>query len=359
MADKQKNKKTEKAALERIDLEDLPKFEPLKSEAVTKALVDFGYRNALEVKDRIIDDKSGRNYMAPGGEHEKFETGVEYDRSKNNRRSAKEEKPEKRQYKHITMVKDKLDNSVTEVEKTSPVTRYMSIGEPLRFALHYFLSKYFQEVYCYYKALENANQTMNNTFVEDFLNFIENVQGISGSVSKFILTLRTAMPTSHALDETKGMPQSVTGTISGQLTNEFKKVDTQLRFLVEEYLHFVRCVFVVIATDIFDNHATVDRKRVVKTLRLLNMIQRCHAQGDKNGQLSNAVFDDLDNKFDLVVAKSPKATSDPLDDDEDKPAPPKAAGRKGKGKAKPKPAAAEPIDLGDDDLIGEDLAYDE
>lgn len=340
--------KTKKIKLAKVT-DKAPTFEPLRSDTLIGKIHSFGYRNALEIKDMLMDDKVGRDRFAE--ELEKYETGKEYDQQ-SVKKGKNAEKPTKRTYTKTVNKKDKLTGETSEEQESSVVAKYISINGNLKCLLSFTLTKFVTELWLYYKANKAAGRAVPNQMAEDMADFIENTQQVAGSVCRFMFTLQSVKQTQYVTDESKGMPSAVSQEIKAQLGDTFEKIDSQVSFIITAYLHFVRCMYLQFSVSLFDLHGTVDRKMIYSGLRLLNLVQKEHPNHEKNGQLRNVFFDDMDE----FIEKAGKKAVDPLlEDDEqaptDKPAAPKKRGKgKAKAKAKAKPAAAE------DDLdAGEDL----
>lgn len=325
-----------------------PTFEPLRSDTLIGKIHSFGYRNALEIKDTLMDDKVGRDRFAE--ELEKYETGKEYDQQ-SVKKGKNAEKPNKRMYTKVVQKKDKLTGDVSTDQEPAAVTKYISINGNIKGLLSFTLTKFVTELWLYYQANKAAGRAVPNQLAEDMADFIENTQQVAGSVSRFMFTLQSVKQTQYVVDESKGMPASVNLEIKAQIGEVFEKIDSQVSFIVTAYLHFVRCMYLQFGVSLFDLHGTVDRKMIYMSLRTLNLAQKEHPNYEKNGQLTNVFFDDLDTFIEAALASSKKTDKDPLlEDDEpaDKPVAPKGKAKggakgkgKGKGKAKAAPAAAE------------------
>jgi hypothetical protein len=338
-------KKAAKPKLAKVT-EKPPTFEPLRADPLINKIHIFGYRNALEIKDTLMDDKVGRDRFA--GDLEKYETGKEFDQQ-NVKKGKNTEKPPKRTYLKTVNKKDKLTGDVTEEIDKVAVTKYISINGNLKCLLSFTLSKFVTELWLYTQANKAAGRSVPNQLATDMADFIENVQQVAGSVCRFMFTLAGAKETQYVVDDSKGQPAGVGQEIKAQIGDVFDKIDSQVSFVVNSYLHFVRCMYLNFSVSLFDVHGTVDRKMIFANLRLLNLTQKENANHESNGVLANVFFDDLGTFMDQATVK--KVDKDPLlEDDEpaDKPVAPKKGKGKAKAKAKAKPAAADDLDDLDD-----------
>lgn len=320
-------------------------YETVKSTAVSAAVSNYVYLNALATKDIVLSDKSG-SYHKPDHKLAQFETKYQAEHKPNTKKGEA-----KYTYSKITITEDDATGEKIHNREIMSIKKFFNLqNADLKHFLEFFLVALCKE-YSVFFPKQKGKYEPAATFDKKFSETVE--KELAGTVARFIFTIGTVSRVDAMVTETVITPElTLMKEMEGYYGTAEKRPMDHLRAITAAYLKFCKLVAVFLANNLMECTATITLEDLLALLRHFNAMQR--ADGSRpgealSGQLNNCIFDEL-----TVYVKSRRTTkakkgeAEPGSDMQDdlteeitgeKPTVPKAAtkpaaakGAKGKGK---------------------------